>query len=150
MSMSTDIRVHVDRRYGNLYNDFRRFAVDEMHELFFLCVCLGYRHNRPKTLKKSGEQKFWSVTIKPEEWCCYYAILLEENDMDLSVVRDDRKVISRVQDYANGGMDLLLEECLSDFLASDKDDLRIDVHAAKELPKALLHFIYEHLQDSEG
>ncbi len=149
MSMSNDIRVHVDRRYSNLYNDFRSIAVDEMHELFFLCTCLGYHNNRLKPLGKNGEPKFWSGTIKPEEWCCYYAILLEENNVDFSAIQDDRKVIRRIQDYANGGMDIVLEEFLSDFLVSDEDNLRIDMHGAKELPKALLHFINEHIQDSE-
>ena len=66
MNMSGDIRVKTDRKYRNLYNDLKNFAVGDMHELFFLCSCLGFRAKKKKSLGSNGEDRFWSRTITPE------------------------------------------------------------------------------------
>jgi len=142
MNMSGDIRVKTDRKYRNLYNDLKNFAVGDMHELFFLCSCLGFRAKKKKSLGSNGEDRFWSRTITPEEYACYYAIMLEESNMDLSAIKDDTKIISEMEKYANAGMGVLLDNFLSEYCSSA---LKLDSSISKELPKALLHFIYEQL-----
>lgn len=145
MNLSGDIRVKTDERYKDLYNELKNFAVGDMHELFFLCVCLGYKASSKKGLANRGEERFWSRTITREEFTCYYAIILQQNEMDMSAIKDDNHVISEMEQYANAGMEILLEKFLSDYLAKGKDELRLDSTCKKELPKALLHFIYEQL-----
>jgi hypothetical protein len=113
-----------------------------MHELFFLSSCLGFRAKKKKNLGGNGEDRFWSRTITPEEYACYYAMMLEESDMDLSVIKDDRLIISEIEKYANAGIELLLDDFLSEYCSSG---LKLDPSISKELPKALLHFIYEQL-----
>lgn len=142
MNMSGDIRVKTDRKYRNLYNDLKNFAVGDMHELFFLCSCLGFRAKKKKSLGSNGEDRFWSRTITPEEYACYYAMMLEESNMDLSAIKDDTKIISEMEKYANAGMGVLLDDFLSEYCSSA---LKLDSSISKELPKALLHFIYEQL-----
>ena len=144
MKMDTNIRVRTDRQHRTLYNQLRSHALGDSHELFFLCVCLARKHQAPKRLGRSGDDRFWSGTIEPEEWCCYYAIVLEENDMDFAQVGDDRNVIARMEEYANGGMDILINDCLKDYLAAlSGDELVLDMNAARELPKALLGYFFE-------
>lgn len=143
MNMSGDIRVRTDEKYRGLYNDLKNFAVGDMHELFFLCACLGFKAGKKKALGGSGEDRFWSRTITPEEYACYYAIILEEHSMDLISIQDDKEVLFEIEEYANAGMEILLEEFLSDYCTSV---LKIESSHAKELPKMLLHFIYERLQ----
>jgi len=143
MNMSGDIRVKTDSKYRYLYNDLKNFAFGDMHELFFLCSCLGFRTKKKKSLGTKGEDRFWSRTITPEEYACYYAMMLEESDMDLSVIKDDKLIISEMEKYANAGMELLLKDFLSEYCSSG---LKLDSSISKELPKALLHFIYEQLQ----
>lgn len=142
MNMSGDIRVKTDKKYKQLYNDLRNIAFGDMHELFFLCVCLGYREDQSKSLASNGEERFWSRTISPEEWACYYAIILDKNDMDLSKIKDDKAVILEMEKYANGGMEILLNKFLNDYCLND---LKLDPTFSKELPKAILHFIREEL-----
>ena len=115
MNMSGDIRVKTDRKYRNLYNDLKNFAVGDMHELFFLCSCLGFRAKKKKSLGSNGEDRFWSRTITPEEYACYYAMMLEESNMDLSAIKDDTKIISEMEKYANAGMGSLLDNFLSEY-----------------------------------
>jgi len=142
MNMSGDIRVRTDKKYRSLYNDLRNLIVGDMHELFFLCVCLGYKANKAKTLGSSGEERFWSRTITPEEYACYYAMMLEKNNMDLSSTKDDKLVIAEMEKYANSGMEILLEDFLNEYCSAD---YKLDNTYSKELPKALLLFIRDQL-----
>jgi len=142
MNMSGDIRVKTDSKYRYLYNDLKNFAFGDMHELFFLCSCLGFRAKKKKNLGSNGEDRFYSRTITPEEYACYYAMMLEENDMDLSAIKDDTTIISEMEKYANAGMGILLDDFLSEYCSSG---LKLDSSISKELPKTLLHFIYEQL-----
>ena len=143
MKMDGRIRVKTDRRHRTLYNNLTKVAVDGSHELFFLCACLGYQKHQAKALGKWGEDRFWSSTVTPEEWCSYYAIVLEESEMDFGRIQDDGAVMSRIEEYANGGMDILVDECLKDFLTTSGDDLAVETAMAAELPKVLLQYVFE-------
>ena len=146
MNMSGEIRVKTESRYKTLYNELKNFVVGDMHELFFICTCLGYKANNPKPLGSNGEHRFHSHTITPEEYVCYYSMLLEKNNMDISVIKDDKFVLSKIEEYANGGMEILLKEFLSDYLIKSNTELKLDHTCIKELPKTFLHFIYEKIQ----
>lgn len=143
MSMSTDLRVRVNKNYSDLYTDWKNLVCLEMHELFFLCACLGFNAGRSSKLGKGGEPKFWSATITPEEWSCFYAMLLKQNEMDPKAITDDKKVISVVENYANGGMEVLLNELLSDFTVGDAESLRLDSSSCRGLAKSILVYISE-------
>jgi len=142
MNMSGDIRVKTDKKYRNLYNDLKNLVFGDMHELFFLCTCLGYRAKQMKSFGPNGEERFWSRTITPEEYACYYAMVLEKNNMDLSTTKDGKLVIAEMEKYANSGMEILLKEFLNEYCSAD---YKLDSTYSKELPKALLHFIREQL-----
>lgn len=143
MNLAGDIRVRTDRHHRTLYNDFRNFVVKDMHEIFFLCACLGYREGKRKPLGHDGDDRFWSSTITPEEYASFYAIVIESNDMNFSVIPDDRAVVAAMEEYANAGMQILLEDLLADYTLARGDDLRLDPSCSKELPKMLLAYVYE-------
>lgn len=143
MNLSGDIRVRTDRHHRTLYNDLRNFVAKDMHEIFFLCTCLGYKKGRRKPLGRDGDDRFWSSTITPEEYASYYAMLIESNDMDFSVIKDDRSVLATVEEFANAGMNILLEDLLSDYILSRGDEKRLDPSCSKELPKVMLAYVYE-------
>lgn len=142
MNMSGNVRVKTDQKYRGLYNDLKNFAVGDMHELFFLCACLGFRARKKKALGTSGEDRFWSSTILPEEYACFYAMILEDNSLDLTSIRDDKNVLAEMEKYANAGMEILLNDFLGDYCTKD---LKLERILSKELPKNLLHFIFEQL-----
>jgi hypothetical protein len=146
MSMSTDLRVKVGKEYSNLYTDWKNLVCLEMHELFFLCACLGYNAQKNIPLDKKGESKFWSGTITPEEWSCFYAMLLKKNQMNPTSVMHDKKVMSEIEGYANGGMEILVDELLTDFTIGAPDNLRIDSSSSKGLAKSILAYISETAQ----
>lgn len=143
MNLSTDIRVRTDRRHRTLYNDLKNFVVKDMHELFFLCVCLGYRQGERKPLGRDGEDRFYSGTFTPEEYASFYSILIESNDMDFSAIADDKKVIAVMEEYANAGMQILLKDVLTDYILTRGDDIKLDPSCSKEMPKVLLAYVNE-------
>lgn len=150
MRMDGQIRVKTDGRYSRIYNDLKNVVVGDFHELFFTCACLGYKHKKRRPLGKAREDRFWSNTINPREWACYYAMVLEENDMDFRAVQDDKAVIARVEEYANAGMEILRDQFLHDYLTSNKEEPQIDPSCSKELAKNFLHFVFEQTDDQVG
>ena len=143
MKMTGDIRVRTDKKYRNLYNDLKNFVARDMHEIFFICACLGYTKGKKKPLGREGDDRFWSGTITPEEYASYYAMLIESKDMDFSVIADDKAVIAEMEKYANAGMEIVIDDLLDDYMIDKTDNLRLDPSCSKELPKILLAYIYE-------
>ena len=136
IAMTQTLRVKIDPKYKGIYTGLRNQAVGESHELFFICVCLGHKANKPEPLEKR-EDCFWSGTIPPDEWYAYYAIHLSDNEMNFSCLNDDGDVIDAMQQYANGGMEVLIDEILCDYTKRDHSGQYIIDHLG-QLSKELL------------
>ncbi len=153
MKMDGNIRVFTDVRYKELYNNMKNSgAVEDSHELFFLCSCLGYKKGNPISITKRDE-RFWSRTITTREWACYYAMVLEKNCFAYEKVSDDKDVLAIIEGYANAGMEILIDEFLGDFLLSNTRNTnpQLDSTFCKELTKQFVHFIFEQAEsDSLG
>jgi hypothetical protein len=145
MKMDGQIRVKTDEHYSRIYNDLKNIAVGDFHELFFICACLGFIRKQSKSLGKTRDDRFWSHTINPREWACYYAMLLKENDMDYFKVQDDKIVIARVEEYANAGIEILINEFLHDYIINSGGIPQLDTSCSKELPKNFLHYVFEQI-----
>ena len=145
MRMDGNIRVATDVRFKELYNNMKNNgSVDDFHELFFFCACIGYRKKRQTPIKKRDD-RFWSRTITPREWACYYAMVLENNSFNYEKLSEDKEVLTIIEGYANAGIDILVEEFLGDYLlpTSKSADPQLDPACCKELPKQFVHFIFE-------
>lgn len=145
MKMDGQIRVKTDGLHARIYNDLKNVVVGDFHQLFFVCTCLGYKFKKSKPLGKSRNDRFWSNTIEPREWACFYSMVLEENNNDFNTIQDDKVVLSRIEEYANGGMELLINEFLNDYLLPNANEPQLDPGYSKELPKNFLHFIFEQI-----
>jgi hypothetical protein len=145
MKMDGRIRVKSDGRYGRLYADMKNAVVGDFHELFFVCACIGYKERKRKPIDRShsDRDRFWSSTILPREWACYYAMVLADNEMDFTCIQDDQAVINTAEEYANAGMAILIERFLSDYLINADTEPQLDSAASRELPKNFLHHIFE-------
>ena len=111
--------------------------------MFFLCACLGYRRGKRKPLGRDGDDRFWSSTITPEEYANFYAMLIDANNMDFSAIAEDKKVVAIMEEYANAGMDILMDDVLSDYTIERGEELRLDPSCSGDLPKVLLAYVYE-------
>ena len=147
MKMDSQIRVKTDGQYGRLYNDLKNTAVGDFHELFFVCACIGYKERKRKPLDTSrgDRERFWSNTILPREWACYYAMVIADNQMDFASIQEDKAVLGAIEEYANAGMEILIKRFLSDYLINVNTEPQLDSAASRELPKHLLHYVYEQI-----
>jgi hypothetical protein len=125
-----------------LYNQMKGQVVGEMHEFFFLCACLGFRKREHRSLEKPDD-RFWSGTITPEEWCSFYAMILRDRDMDFSAVTDDKSVLERIEGYANGGAGILLEQVLAEYLMDKDGQVYVESGCMKEVPKLILNYVFD-------
>jgi hypothetical protein len=147
MVLSGGIRVKTSRRYKTLYTQLKNHAVKDMHELFFMTACLGYRNKAKKPLGSEGEPRFWSNTITPEEYASFYAMTIEESEMDFDAISDDEKVIRSMEEYSNAGMDILIRDLLADYTITSNGELSLDPATSNELPKVLLAFLHKQASD---
>lgn len=136
-------RIRTSRQHGNLYTELKGILVQEFHELFFLSACVGYRNDCATPLGKSGEERFWSDTITPEEWNAYYAMILARNDMEFGAIQDDRSVVAKIEEYAHGGMLYLIENELSGYLVEKDGEYAVDKTVARDLPRRVMQYIFE-------
>ena len=143
MKMDGDIRVRTSKDHQQLYNDLKGLLVKDFHELFFLTACLGYRHGCQVNLGKSAEDRLWSKTITPDEWCTYYSMALAKNGMDFSVVKDDKAVIAEIEGYAHGGMLFFIENTLNGYLLEKESGLSVDKSVSQDLPRRVMQSLFE-------
>ena len=143
MRMDGEIRVSTDRKYKSLYTELKNFAFGDMHELFFLCACVGYKHEEKKPLGRSAEDRFWSKTITPDEWAVFYSMMIESNDGDYASIEDDKKVVSLAEEYANAGIEIIIKNFLNNYVIQKGDSIKLDPRNKRELPKIFLNYIYQ-------
>ena len=136
ISRDPALRIQVAQQHKGIYNTLKNCAMGDFHELFFLCVCLGHKRQKRSPLSKR-EDCFWSSTISVDEWYAYYALFIYDNQTDLSSLGDDKLVMTRMQEYANGGMEILIDEFLCDYLGKDSCGCYF-VENTEQLPKELL------------
>jgi len=143
MRMDERLRVHTSKHHRQLYADLKGLVVKDSHELFFLSACVGYRNSCPTPLGKLADERFWSSTITPEEWCTYYEMILAENHIDFRQIEEDKSVIAKIEEYAHGGILYLIDNVLNGFLVEKEGEHTIDRTVAKDLPRRVMQYTFE-------
>lgn len=143
MNMSEPLRVKTDARYKNVYSDLKNLAIGDFHELFSICAYIGHKRSNVTALSGNKEQKFWSDTFSEHEWACFRAICLSDKRIEYSDVRDERKILSSIEEYANGGMAILISDFLNEFLIEKDGLFYLQESSAGDLPKRFLSYIHD-------
>jgi len=143
MYMPVDIRVRTSEKYKQLYNDLKNFVFRDMHEIFFTCAAIGYAAATRTPLGRAVDNRFWSGTITPHEFAMYYSIVAETKEMDYQSLLDTKSVVEVAEEYANAGMEILLEEVLGEYVIERESGPALDQSSCDELPKIILAYIYD-------
>lgn len=143
MKMDGQLRVFTEVKHKELYNNLKTLdVVSDFHDLFFVCASLGYARALRKPFEQRDE-RFWSRTITPSEWACYYAMILHNRENDITAIRDDKVVLAEIEEYANAGMQILINEFLVDFLVPGRRGTELQISASvKDLPKEFLSYVF--------
>jgi hypothetical protein len=143
MKMDERIRVRTDKDHRQLYTELKGLLVKDFHELFLLCACTGFRNHCRKHLEHSAEERFWSSTITPDEWCMYYSMILSDNNMQFTTIQEDKTVLCQIEEYANGGLNYLIQNVFTGFLIERDGLFQIDKTVSKDIPRRVMQYIFE-------
>ena len=100
---------------------------------------------------RNKEDRFWSDTITPDEYVSYYSMLLVANSLDFTVIQDDKSVLSKTEEYANAGMEILIKDVLHDYLMPGTEaEPKLDFTCSRELAKVLLYHIFEQVDSGNS
>lgn len=144
MNMDGQLRVFTELKHRELYVNLKALGVvSDFHDLFFVCASLGFSRDLRQPFVRKDE-RFWSRTITPAEWACYYAMILSRHGYNIATIKDDKIVLAEVEEFANAGMRVLIDEFLNDYLVPAKKDSELQIAAAssRELPKEFLQFVF--------
>ncbi|ATD31153.1 hypothetical protein BHM04_08105 [Macrococcus sp. IME1552] len=127
---------NVEQKYDSIYQFFNRKQenknyIFENGQLFLICVSIGYRNSNKVPLNKKGTtQTRGNVYKRDEENLLLNIIYSEFKDFDKITKYENRIEIKKlIEEYANGGMEILLDKVLNDYWDGEKlDDTFSEYH----------------------
>ena len=139
-------RLRVLGKQGTLdvYKKLKGKVFTEYHNLFTLCVCLGYKNKKKRTSQRTMEQLFWSETFSPHEYAAFSSIIIKEDpDEEYLLLKDGEKSLKFLQDYADGGMEILLEsDVIKNYMKEKNNEITLDFGEKDYLQKQLMYYIW--------
>lgn len=110
--------IFANKKYEDIYDYFRSEHGIETAEMFLLCASIGFKGERRKSfLKDSKNKQFRSNYLRPIGKTSFYSMLLADDELGLEVedFSEENKdkysqYISRIEEYAEGGIEILIEE----------------------------------------
>lgn len=142
------IRVKVEKKYHPIYKELTKkrnqhSSYFESHsKIFLLCALLAYREKEFKELD-SSEALFWADSFDDYEVNVALSIVLNELEYDYGIIDDDEAVIRKVEQYANRGIEILIEQVLDDYLKFRNGEYVLKIEEDVEFEKDILHLIDE-------
>ncbi|WP_027416641.1 hypothetical protein [Aneurinibacillus terranovensis] len=148
MSIS-NIRVKVNKKYQGIYKELTsetsvHHKIFEQHgDLFTLCVCIGYKNNKSNEFK--GMDLFWSHSLNKYQETVIKTIALKSSD-NYEIIHDNDAIIDIVEGYADGGMEILLEEVFKEYvLEKDNGELMLEFSNVNQLEKDIAMYVHGEL-----
>lgn len=117
--LSGQILIYANREYEDIYEYFKSDYSIETGELFIFCASVGYFFNRKSSYVKDRkkDKEFRSNYLKSLGKTSAYTMLLSDDTFRLSVEDLDEsnkseygKYVNSLEEYAEGGMQVLIEE----------------------------------------
>lgn len=131
-----DIYVYMNSQYGIKYQD-----------LFSICMSIGFKNNRKSKLKSQGIQ-IRSNYFNTNQRSAVYAMILEDPEIGKNIEKFSEKQFSLtgrilMEEYAEGGMEILVEEVFKNRWDSNRLD-----PSYNEYDVDILSYIYMDAQES--
>lgn len=144
-----NIRVKVSKKNHGIYRSLitengLHKKIFEMHgEFFVLCASLGYKRGERCEELDKGKELFWSHHLTAEGEHVLKAIAIASTNNDYSVLEDEKKLIQIVEGFADGGIQILLDELFQSYIKEKEDGLYLQFSDEDYIEKDLLNFIYK-------
>ena len=145
-------RVQGQKGILEIYRQLKGQCFNEYHSLFTLCVFLGYRNGGPRAGKRSREPLFWSDTFTQYEYASFYSLFIKlAKDNDYSLLKDGQKALELLQDYADSGMEVLLNsDVMKKYVVENNGIKMLDFGSNDFLPKQLMYYVFSEYSSTES
>jgi hypothetical protein len=122
--------VYTSKRYENIYDFFRNKYKINSGQLYVLCAVIGFTKNKALPLKDRGKEIKTDYFDSRQRSTLYTVILLDRElseDIEKTLSQLANRVfaeqaISRLNSFAEAGMDLLVNEVFRSCYRNDKLD----------------------------
>lgn len=134
--------LYTSKKYEEIYIHFNTELDMKYQDLFLLCTSIGFKHNRKKRPDERGRE-FRTNYLTSKQKATAYSIILSDSEIGKNIEAFEEsdfrlKARKTLEDYAEGGMEILVEEVFS----SRWDGHKLD-SSYKEYEVDLLSYIYE-------
>ena len=133
--------IYTSEKYQEIYIHFNNKFNIKYHELFLICASIGSKNNKKLPLNSQGRE-FRSNYLNSNQRAAIYSILLADPQQGKNIEQFDDPEFRRVarkklEEYAEGGMDILVEEVFANRWDGNKLD-----SSYSEYDVDLLGYIY--------
>ncbi|MEH7333951.1 hypothetical protein V7161_15000 [Neobacillus drentensis] len=102
------------KEYEEIYFHLNSKHDIKYHDLFLLCASIGFKKNQKKKLDERGRE-FRTNFFNSRQRAAVYSIIINDPDIGKNIEAFDNsefrlKARKRLEEYAEGGMDLLVKE----------------------------------------
>lgn len=123
----------ISRKWHNVYKSLcktghRYHLFDRFTSLYTFCVSVGYTKDMSSPLENTFSLFKLEYVDSETEWPVMLAVAWKKCEENLDIFTDMKRVVQICDEYAEGGMQHLVNEILSDYMDSNQN-----IMSAKEL-----------------
>lgn len=138
-------RIYCKKEYHDIYKKLKGTVFNEFHELFTLCVILGYKYKKRIEVKRSKEQLFSSDVFTPKEKSAFNTMfILESKEENYFLLKDGEKAREFIQDYADGGMEIFLKaDVMKRFVVEKEGKVTLEFGPGDHISKQVMYYVFD-------
>lgn len=134
--------IYTSKKYEEIYIFLKERYDISYDQLFTLCAVVGFKNNRASERESRGRE-FRGSYLKRDNKASLYSIILSDEDLGKQIDSFDKneyqkECIKKLEKYAEGGMEILVEEVFRGKWGASKLDERYDEYIID-----IISYIYE-------
>lgn len=134
--------ISTSKKYEEIYIFFKERYDISYSQLFTLCAVVGFKNNRALEVESTKTQ-FRGSYIKRDNKASLYSIILNDEELGKQIDSFDKseyqkECIKKLRKYAEGGMEILVEEVFRGKWGTNKLDERYDEYIID-----IISYVYE-------
>lgn len=146
--MSLGHRIYVRKKYIDIYRNLRSDSqasprvFTENKDLFTLCCMIGFKSGIRNEIKNT-EMLLWSGTLDEHQETVLKAIAIKSSEEEsLDILDEPEKVYKIGEQYADRGMEILIEDIFKPYIKEQDDGtLTVVYNANADLLKNIILYV---------
>lgn len=134
--------IYTSKKYEEIYKLLKEKYDISYDQLFTLCAAIGFKNNRFLEIGEKGRE-FRGSYLKRDNRASLYSIILNDETLGRQIDSFDKseyqkECVKKLEKYAEGGMEILVEEVFRGKWGTNKLDERYDEYIID-----IISYVYE-------